>query len=51
MNMIEVISKRRSIRKYKSEPIGKELIDQILQAGILAPSSQNRSPSELPSKT
>lgn len=44
MNMIEAISKRRSIRKYKSEPVGKELIAQILQAGILAPSSKNRQP-------
>lgn len=44
MNMIEAISERRSIRKYKSEPVGKELIAQILQAGILAPSSKNRQP-------
>ena len=42
--MIEAISKRRSIRKYKSEPVEKELIDQIVQTGILAPSSKNRQP-------
>ena len=42
--MIDAIRDRRSIRKYKSEPVRKALIDQILQAGILAPSSKNRQP-------
>ena len=44
INMIDAIRDRRSIRKYKSEPVRKALIDQILQAGILAPSSKNRQP-------
>ena len=42
--MIDAIRDRRSIRKYKSEPVRKALIDQILQAGILAPSSKNWQP-------
>ena len=42
--MIDAIRDRRSIRKYKSEPVREALIDQILQAGILAPSSKNRQP-------
>ena len=42
--MIDAIRDRRSIRKYKREPVRKALIDQILQAGILAPSSKNWQP-------
>ena len=39
--MIEVIKNRRSIRKYKSKAVDKKAIAQILQAGMLAPSSKN----------
>ena len=42
--MIEVIKNRRSIRKYKCKAVDKEAIAQILQAGMLAPSSKNRQP-------
>ncbi len=42
--MIEAIAARRSIRKYKDKPVPKEGITEILQAGILAPSSKNRQP-------
>ena len=42
--MIEEIKNRRSIRKYKNEVVDKEVIVQILQAGMLAPSSKNRQP-------
>ena len=42
--MIEAIKNRRSIRKYKDKAITKEQINQILQAGMLAPSSKNRQP-------
>ena len=42
--MIEEIKNRRSIRKYKNEAVDKEAIVQILQAGMLAPSSKNRQP-------
>lgn len=45
--MIEAIRNRRSIRKYKDKPITKEQINQILQAGMLAPSSKNRQPWKL----
>ena len=41
MNAIE---QRRSIRKYKRQPVSRELIEKILQAGILAPSAKNRQP-------
>lgn len=42
--MQEVIKNRRSIRKYKNTPIPKEQVREILQAGMLAPSSKNRQP-------
>ena len=42
--MLEAIKNRRSIRKYKNTPIPKEQISEILQAGMLAPSSKNRQP-------
>lgn len=42
--MIKAITNRRSIRKYKDKPVPKEVITEILQAGIFAPSSKNRQP-------
>lgn len=44
MNTMEAIRLRRSIRKYKSDPVSDDLIRQVLQAGILAPSGSNRQP-------
>jgi len=35
----QVIESRRSIRKFKLEAPPKELIEQVLQAGLLAPYS------------
>lgn len=42
--MINTIYNRRSIRKYKNIDVSKEIIEKILQAAILAPSSKNRQP-------
>lgn len=42
--VIQIISKRRSIRKYKPKAVSKSLIYEILKAGTLAPSSKNRQP-------
>lgn len=42
--MLQEILSRRSIRKYKSEDVPRKVIEEILQAGILAPSSKNRQP-------
>lgn len=42
--MISAILNRRSIRKYKSDPVPKEIVEEIIQAGRLAPSSKNRQP-------
>lgn len=41
MSLIEIIKKRRSIRKFKSDPIEKEKIDQLIEALIWAPSARN----------
>ena len=33
---------RRAIRKYKPDPVPKELLDQVLEAGTYAPTGMNR---------
>ena len=40
----ECIEKRRSIRKFKPEPVPRDLIDELLEAARLAPSATNRQP-------
>lgn len=42
--MLEAVNERRSIRKYKKEEIPASMVEEILQAGMLAPSSKNRQP-------
>jgi len=44
VDFFEVVKNRRSIRKYKSEPIPKEKLEMILEATRLAPSAANRQP-------
>lgn len=44
MEVKESIENRRSIRNFKKEEISKELIEDILNCGRLAPSSKNRQP-------
>ena len=44
MELKEVINKRRSIRKFKKDDIKKEVIEDILNCGRLAPSAKNRQP-------
>ena len=40
--VIENIMARRSIRKYKSEPVDRETMNKILECGINAPNGQNK---------
>lgn len=47
MELLDTMLKRKSIRQYTDEKISKENIEQILQAGLLAPSSRNIRPCEL----
>ena len=42
--MLDAIAARRSIRKFKNTPVAHEIIEEILRAGSLAPSSKNRQP-------
>jgi len=44
MNLLDVMRSRRSIRKYKQEPIADLLINEILEAGRWAPSGMNNQP-------
>ena len=39
---IKNILERRSIRKYKDKEVSEELIDEVLKAGIYAPTGMNR---------
>lgn len=43
---MSLVMKRTSIRKYTKEPITKEDIKQLLQAGMQAPSANNQQPWE-----
>lgn len=44
MEVLDIIKNRRSIRKYKSQPVEKEKLDAILEAARLAPSACNSQP-------
>lgn len=44
MNGIEAILSRRSIRKYTTKPVPDDLIDDILKAGMNAPSAGDEQP-------
>ena len=41
MEAIETMLTRRSVKKYKSEPVAKELIEKIVEAGTYAPTGRN----------
>jgi nitroreductase len=42
--VIDAILKRRSVRKYSGEPVHKSDIEQLLTAGMYAPSARNEQP-------
>jgi len=44
MNTLEAIAARRSIRRFKPDPIPEEALSAILNAACLAPSGKNRQP-------
>lgn len=46
MQLTDMLLKRRSIRKYTEESISEEILNQILQAGLLAFSGRNIKPWE-----
>jgi nitroreductase len=44
MNTLDAIAARRSIRKFKSDPLPDEALQAILTAAVQAPSGKNRQP-------
>lgn len=44
MEFMDVIRKRRSIRRYKPNPVPDDVLNQILEAARLAPSGGHRQP-------
>ncbi|HQC47891.1 MAG TPA: nitroreductase family protein, partial [Candidatus Syntrophosphaera sp.] len=44
MEIIELIASRASVRDFLPDPIPEEILKEILEAGRLAPSAQNRQP-------
>ncbi len=44
MDAIEAILTRRSIRKYSKDPVSEATVQELLQAGMAAPSARNEQP-------
>ncbi|MHB8127103.1 MAG: nitroreductase family protein [Desulfitobacteriaceae bacterium] len=44
--LYKIIQERRSIRKFKSDPVPKEIIERIIKLGMWAPSAMNTQPWE-----
>ena len=44
MDFDEVLLKRRSVRKFTGDEVTKDQLNEILKAGLLAPTSMNRKP-------
>src|SRR5690606_36257550 len=42
--IIETITTRRSIRRYRAEPVARDVIAGLLSAAVWAPSAHNRQP-------
>ena len=43
-NTLDTIYNRRSVRKYTDKPVNPDLVEEILKAGLFAPSGYNRQP-------
>ena len=46
MELWQAIAQRKSIRVFKPDPVPRDLINKVLAAGMLAPSSANMQPWE-----
>ncbi len=44
MNTLDAIAQRRSIRRFKPDPLPEDVLHTILSAGIQAPSGKNKQP-------
>ncbi|MDD4005372.1 MAG: nitroreductase family protein [Elusimicrobiaceae bacterium] len=44
VELLNVVMQRRSVRKYKSDPVGRDLVNSCIEAARLAPSACNSQP-------
>ncbi len=44
VSLIQAIFERRSLRRYEDTPVSRELVQQIIEAGMWSPSAHNRQP-------
>lgn len=44
MDAIEAINKRRSIRKYTTQQVPREVVEELIRAAMMAPSAGNEQP-------
>ena len=44
MELMEVITTRRSVRRYRQDPVPRELMEELLTAACWAPSAENQQP-------
>jgi len=44
LEFMEVVKRRRSIRRYKRDPVPRDILDQILETARIAPSAGHRQP-------
>jgi len=42
--LLEALRQRRSIRRYRAQPVSRALVEEVLEAATWAPSSHNRQP-------
>lgn len=47
MSVFELVKKRYSVRKYEDRPVEEEKLQELLEAGRVAPSAHNSQPSRL----
>ena len=43
-SLLALLKARRSIRRYRPDPVPDEMVEQLLEAGRWAPSASNRQP-------
>ena len=46
MDTLEAIRERRSVRKFRQDPVERELLDQLVDSGRLAPTAMGKEPWE-----
>ena len=44
MELLQAIKERRTIRRFKPEPVPKELLEQLIKDAMWAPSAMNTQP-------